>query len=201
MTGGHSRLGANDRGSFSRGVTQDYDTGTQRRIDWTSTAPTSGLRTSHDLQDSARAGCKINGPDPVLQRRRRRWKNSLPQHGGEGFRGAAAKWESRETVSLGSGKSTGSGVWSNPRWVGETRHVHGMSAASSRPVADTCKCSVTLQKYAEPASLIDGSTVVYPLDAPPAARTGLTSVMRRRALSSPGHPQPSQCHCLGARCP
>ena len=26
MTGGHSRLGANDRGSFSRGVTQDYDT-------------------------------------------------------------------------------------------------------------------------------------------------------------------------------
>ena len=27
MTGGHSRLGANDLGSFSRGVTQDYDTG------------------------------------------------------------------------------------------------------------------------------------------------------------------------------
>ena len=30
MTGGHSRLGANDRGSFSRGVTQDYDTGANR---------------------------------------------------------------------------------------------------------------------------------------------------------------------------
>ena len=28
MTGGHSRLGANDRGSFPRGVTQDYDNGT-----------------------------------------------------------------------------------------------------------------------------------------------------------------------------
>ena len=27
VTGGHSRLGANDRGSFSRGVTQDRDFG------------------------------------------------------------------------------------------------------------------------------------------------------------------------------
>ena len=47
MTGGYSRLGANDWGAFSRGVTQDYDTGSKQESGvvnvesevWCGTAP------------------------------------------------------------------------------------------------------------------------------------------------------------------